>query len=367
MTRAMGAGMISRLRGRPRRSRPRMPRALSAPLHHHPHRAPTGAGMRPLAGALLALASAALPAAALAQTPAQAPAPAGNPAISIADLRADLDLVAAELQMLRAMLKQSGAAGYASAGGPDVIARLDHIEATLRRLTGQAETARNRIEALADDTALRLDDLEFRLCQLDAQCDLGALMSDGGGLGGHPGTDAVDLSLGGDPRSPASPVWDGAAAGLFDLPVSAAERSDFDAAQTLAQAGDHAAAAFAFGEVAEDHAGGPLFAEARFREGQELLALGDRRGASRAWTDVFAADPAGPRAPEALFGVARITAEGGQTEPACLFLSEVILRYGTLPRIAGAAPLYDQLDCDAVLGLASGPGHGAGLDAPAGD
>lgn len=312
---------------------------------------------RPAQAALLAL-LAALPApvTALAQG-AETERQAGETAmVSIADLRADLDALASDIHALRSMLKESGAPGYASAGGPDVIARINGMEAELRRLTGQVETARNQIEALVGTTGQRLEDLEFRLCQLDAHCDLGALMS--AGLGGPDRVapaDILDVELGGDTgatgdRSGAGPIWDGAAAGLFGLPISAAERSDFDAAQALSRAGDHAAAAVAFGEVAENHAGGPLFSEARFREGQELLALGDRRGASRAWTDVFAADPSGPRAPDALMGVARIAADTGQPEPACLFLSEAMLRYGNLSQVADAAPLYDQLDCDSVLG-----------------
>lgn len=307
---------------------------------------------RPMRAALLAL-LVALPVTALAQG-AEIPSPAGETAmVSIADLRTDLDALASDLHALRSMLRESGAPGYASAGGPDVIARINGMEAGLRRLTGQTETARNQIEALIGTTGQRLEDLEFRLCQLEAHCDLGALMSAGLDQPDKATpTDRLNIELGGDggDRSTADPIWDGARAGLFDLPVSAAERSDFDAAQALSRAGDHAAAAVAFGEVAENHAGGPLFSEARFREGQELLTLGDRRGASRAWTDVFAADPSGPRAPDALMGVARIAADTGQPEPACLFLSEAMLRYGDLSQMVDAAPLYDQLDCDSVLG-----------------
>lgn len=314
-----------------------------------------GRSTRLIPAGLLAL-GLAVPGGGLAQAPDLSPDAGAE--VSIADLRADLDILAGELQALRRMLKASGAQGYAGAGGADALVRMDRMEATLRRLTDRTETAGNRVEALAADMARRIDDLEFRLCELDAQCDLGALMSADGGGDSHRGP--VNIDLGGGVAGSASPIWDGAASGLFDLPVSAAERSDFDAAQALSQAGDHAAAAFAFGEVAEDHAGGPLFAEARFREGQELLAIGDRRGASRAWTDVFAADPSGMRAPDALLGVARITAESGQVEPACLFLSEIMLRYGELPRMAEAAQLHADLDCDAVLAL--DPAEAEGLD-----
>ncbi len=268
------------------------------------------------------------PAAMAQQTPQAMP--------NIADLRADLDAVAADLQGLRAALRVSGAAGYAGAGGPDAIARMDRMEATLRHLTGAVEEARNRIEAVTRDSAARLDEVEFRLCQLEEGCDLGAL-ADRGALD-------IDLAAGtveAMPTAPATPA----------TPASASEQAEFDAALALARTGDHAAAAAAFAAVARDHAGGPLFAEARFFEGHSLLALGDRRAAALAFTDVFAADPAGSRAPEAALAIARIMAEDGQTRPACQFLGEVILRHADSPAAPDATQLYDRLTCDAELDL----------------
>lgn len=273
---------------------------------------------------------------ALAAVLALMPAPgamAQEPIPNIADLRADLDAVAADLQALRASLRVSGAAGYAGAGGPDAIARMDQMEATLRRLTGEVEEARNRIEAVTRDSATRLDDVEFRLCQIEDGCDLGALAD--GDFGGTGLDTEVPLPT---PATPSSPA-------------SAAEQADFDAALALAQAGDAAAAATAFAAVARDHAGGPLFTEARFFEGRAQLALGDRRAAARAFTDVFAADPAGPRAPEALLTVARIMADEGETRPACQFLGEVILRHADSAPAPDATQLYDRLSCDAALDL----------------
>lgn len=283
-----------------------------------------------------------------APVPAAAPAPAPQPPSAalpnIADLRADLDAVAADLQGLRAALRVSGAAGYAGAGGPDAIARMDAMEATLRRLTGAVEQARNHIEAVTRDSAARLDEVEFRLCQLEEGCDLGAL-ADGDGLGGPLDLDLSAGTVAAAAVAPAAPV----------TPASAAEQAAFAAALALAQAGDPAAAAAAFAAVARDHAGGPLFAEARFFEGRAQQALGDHRAAARAFTDVFAADPAGPRAPEALLAVARIMAEDGQPRPACQFLGEVILRHADSTAAADATQLYDRLSCDAELDLAPEP------------
>lgn len=303
---------------------------------------PLPARLRSGAGPVLAVLLALLPA-----PMARAQALPAAPPPSLADLRADLDAVAADLQGLRAALRVSGAAGYASAGGPDAIARMDRMEAALRRLTGQVEEARNRIETIATDSAARLDEAEFRLCQLEDGCDLGALAD--GGLGG-----ALDIDLAAGSIH-AAPAAAGTAGTGTTAPASADEQARFDAAMALAQAGDQAGAAAAFAAMAEAHAGGPLFAEARFFEGQAQLALGEPRAAARAFTDVFAADPAGPRAPDALLAVARIMAAEGQDRTACQFLAEVMLRHpGTVPATE-AAQLHDGLACDADPDLPAGP------------
>lgn len=252
---------------------------------------------------------------------------------NIADLRADLDALTADLQSLRAALRVSGAAGYQAAGGAAAITRMDAMEAELRRLTGQIEEARNRIEHLTRDSGRVLEDLEFRLCQLEEHCDLAALLTPADGY--QPGP---VITLSEPPLPEAEP---GA--------TTATERVDFETAQALAAAGDHAGAARAFGAVAADHAGGPLFAEARFREGEALVALGDARAASRAWIDVFAADPTGPRVPAALLGVARLVGGEGQHEAACLFLTELTLRFPDRPEAAEATGLRAGFGCDALL------------------
>lgn len=287
------------------------------------------------AGAVLLLLMAPL---ALGQTaddsPVAAPGASADGALpNIATLRADLDSLSAELQALRGALQVSGAAGYAEAGGASAIERMDRMEARIRQLTGTIEETRNRVEQTIRDSAALLDDLEFRLCQLEDGCDLGAFMSaDGDFLASPPVPAPAD---GADrPAAQAS---------------SAAERADFEVAIQLAESGAHEEAAEAFAAFARDHANGPLFAEARFREGQELLTLGDQRGASLAWTEVFAADAQGPFAPVALFGVAEILASQGQDQPACFFLGETLHRYAGNPDIADAAGLYARLDCDTLL------------------
>lgn len=261
---------------------------------------------------------------------------------NIADLRADLDGLTAQLQSLRASLRVSGAIGYATAGGTTAIRQMDEMEAGLRKLTGEIEEARHQIETSLQSSADKLADLEFRLCQLEENCDLGDLLTPSQSGFSVAGEQSVSITL---------DMNDASDMPVVSVPMQNAseqERSDFEEAQALVQAGDHAAAARAFGRVARLHSGGPLFTEARFREGQELQATGDNRGASRAWTDVFAADPEGARAPEALFGVASILAQGDQTRPACLFFTEVTVRYPTHPLAEEATAELEALSCHEV-------------------
>ena len=254
------------------------------------------------------------------------------PLPNLADLRADLDAVAADLQALRASLRVSGTAGYAAAGGPDAITRMDRMEAVLRQLTGTVEEARNRIESITTDAAQRLDEVEFRLCQLEPDCDLAALTTG----------DGWDM-----PPGAATPALPSAAQ---SVPASADEQAAFDRAAALLAAGDPQAAVLALAEFARDHAGSPLFADARFLEGRAHLALGDAGAAARAFVDVFTADPENPHRSEALLAMARIVAEDGASpdDSACLFLSEVLTRHADSASAADAAQLYDRLSCAAL-------------------
>ena len=104
---------------------------------------------------------------------------------TLADLRAELSQVRAELQSLRAQLVASGAAGFRAAGGDSAIDRMNAMETRLARLTDRTEQVQNRINGVLAESKRRMDDLEFRLCEMDETCDLSALMTpDAQGEGG---------------------------------------------------------------------------------------------------------------------------------------------------------------------------------------
>ena len=84
---------------------------------------------------------------------------------SLADIRQELSVLFVEMQRLRGELNTTGGAMGAGGGGT-VLARIDAIEAELRRLNDQTEQLQHRVERVVADGTNRIGDLEFRLCEL---------------------------------------------------------------------------------------------------------------------------------------------------------------------------------------------------------
>lgn len=296
----------------------------------------------------LALQAVAMPAAAQeAEAPAMpaldaapaAPAAAPADAATLADLRGQLQQLTGELQGLRAELVASGAAGFQAAGGDSAIDRMNAMEAQLSKLTGQTEQLQHEIQRVVRDGTRRIGDIEFRLCEMDPACDLGALMTqpDLGSQGGG----GAGVSIGSRAQPPVAPEESGA-----KRPTSA-EQQDFDRAQEVLGQGDFLRAADLFAAVAQTHAGGPLTAESLFMRGQALDSAGQAEGAAAAWLEAFAADPDGARSPESLLGIARIVSQTDDPLTACLYLSEIPVRFAGTDAATEAERRMAALDCGA--------------------
>ncbi|HRO14707.1 MAG TPA: tol-pal system protein [Paracoccus sp. (in: a-proteobacteria)] len=245
-------------------------------------------------------------------------------AATLADLRVQLKALTAGLQSLRAELTASGAAGFQAAGGDAALDRMNAMEAELSRLTGETERLKSRIERAVKDGTNRIGDIEFRLCEMEEGCDLGALTTPS--LGDQAGGGSSDLR--GDPG--------GIPAAAATAPLTAQEQADFAKAAEAMQAGDFAKAAELYGAFAATHAGGPKAAEALFLKGAALDSVSDPKGATAAWLQAFAADPAGPHAPDALLGLSRVSAAGRPASEGCLYLMELASRFPGTPQAAEA-------------------------------
>lgn len=247
---------------------------------------------------------------------------------TLADMRQQLQVLAIDLQSLRRELSTTGAPGQVATAG-SVLDRVALLEQTVQNLTARTEELQFRIDSIVSDGTNRIGDLEFRLCELEAGCDIGALGETsalGGGASAPP------------PRpSPAAPV------GSPQLAVG--EREDFERAKAALDAGDYSAAADLFAAFAETYPGGPMTAAASFHRGEALGALGETGASARAYLTAFSSDPTGPQAASALLRLGRSLAQLGQTSEACVTLGEVGTRFPGSAEAQAAVQDLAQLGC----------------------
>lgn len=250
---------------------------------------------------------------------------------TLADIRQELSVLLVELRRLRGELNTTGGA-MGSGGGGTVLSRVDAIESELRRLTALTEDLQIRIDRVVSDGTNRIGDLEFRLCELEADCDIAD-------LGETPSLGGVEVQQGAAPRAPAAPEGGGGAN------LAVAEQSDFDRARSAYESGDYEQAARLLEAFTETYPGGPLSAEAHFLRGQSEAQQGQWSRAARAYLDSFTADTEGSRAPAALLALGTSLGEIGQTDEACMTLGEVAVRYPGDPAVAEAEAARARLGC----------------------
>lgn len=267
----------------------------------------------------------------LAFAPVAAPAQTTE---TLADIRQDLTVLFVEMQRLRQELNTTGSPTVALPDG--TLDRIAAIEAELQRITAKAEELEFRIARVVEDGTNRLGDLEFRLCEVEPDCDFSQL-----GVTPRLGGDAVP-----DPVAPAvapSPGTDSGPLGSGELAVS--EEADFRAAQDAFDAGDYAGAARLFGVFRETYPQGPLEAAALVGEGRALGAAGDIRESARRFLQAYSDYPDAPVAPEALWRLGVQLGALGSVAEACVTLAEVGLRYPASEFVAQAADSRAALGC----------------------
>lgn len=277
---------------------------------------------------------------------------AARPAIdaeTLADMQAALRAVSADLQALRAELLTSGASGFEAAGGDSAIDRMNAMEAQIATLTDRTEQLANRIKRVVADGTNRVGDVEFRLCELDPNCDLGALMTaDLGRQQGGPGPVA-----GADPGAIPSDISAAALPPLEDpapgkAPPTEEEARELASARAAIEAGDWTSAIAELDHLATAHGGGPLTAEALYLRGVALQENGQIELAAQSWLTAFSAAPDGPRASSSLMGLSRAMAQLGAPADACPYLSELTRRFPNAPEAAEATGAFADARCPEV-------------------
>jgi tol-pal system protein YbgF len=258
---------------------------------------------------------------------------------TLAEMRAELQTLAADLQALKAELVSGGQAAIDAAGGTGALDRMNAMEAELSRLTAVTEQLQIRIEKVVADGTNRVGDLEFRICELEEGCDPANLP-----ITAMLGGDAAPAAGGGAATTPPA-AGDGTAAGQPTVELAINEQADFDRAKARMDAGDFAGAAADFGTFAQNYPGGPLTGEAQFLQGEALSQAGDTSGAARAFLAAFSGAPEGPRAPAALLRLGAALGLLGQTQDACVTLGEVPARFPAAPEAAEATATMQKLGC----------------------
>ncbi|TNC70918.1 tetratricopeptide repeat protein [Rubellimicrobium roseum] len=252
---------------------------------------------------------------------------------TLADIRAQIAALSGEIEGLRGELTASGQLTTGVAGNTP-LERLNAIESELQRLTSKTEELEFRINRITTDGTNRLGDLEFRVCEIEEGCDLGAL-GDTPSLGGVDNATVVPAPA---PSAPAAPSTGP------DLAVN--EQADVERAEGALAGGDFRGAADQFAAFVAAYPGSPLTARAQLGRGRALDGLGEVSNAARAYLDSFSADPDGEVAADALLGLGRNLGKLGQGPDACVTLGEIGTRFPSSPLVLEAQAEMRALGCE---------------------
>ena len=279
-------------------------------------------------------------------------------AATLADMQATLRAVAADLQALRAELLASGAQGFAAAGGDSAIDRMNAMETQIATLTDRTEQLSNRIKQVVADGTNRVGDIEFRLCELDPNCDLGALRTvDLGGQGGitpAPGGGPVPMPPSDVSAQTLPPMTDAAPS---TTPPTEEEAREFAEIRALIAAQDWAQANPKLDHLITAHAGGPLTTEALYLQGIARQGGGQLTEAAQSYLLAFSAAPDGPRAPASLLALSQAMTGLGTPADACPYLDELARRFPASPEAAEAVPLAETAACADLAAADEGSGN----------
>lgn len=254
---------------------------------------------------------------------------------TLADIRQEASVLSVELLKLKRELSTTGAPNTAF-GGASTLERVDLMESSLTKLTSKMEQLEFRLDRIVSDGTRQLDDLNFRVCDLEAACDIANLpaLTPLGGADVEAGANDV-VAVG---PGTAAPMEGGGQ-------LAEAEQADFDAAQAAFEAGSYDLAAEAFGTFAQNYTGGFLTSEAQFMQGEALSKLGQTSDAARAYLNSFNTSSEGVRAPAALLRLGASMAALGHVDKGCVMLGEVGSRFAGSGEAGEAQAARQTLGC----------------------
>lgn len=248
---------------------------------------------------------------------------------TLTDIRSELSVLYVEILSLKQLLDPTGMRSGTSLSD-STLERVSSIEQSLQALTSRTEELEFQIGRIVADATNRIGDLEFRVCEVDPDCDIGELGETptiGGGAAAANPTGLSELTFDNDEQ------------------LAVSEKNDFEAAQIALEEQRYQAAADLFEQFVETYPGGPLGIQAEMGRGKALELLGYHREAARAYLAAFSLDNTGAQAPYALLQLGKMLAAFGQIDESCIMLSEVGRRFPlTEPSIEAAGTLVS-LNC----------------------
>lgn len=252
---------------------------------------------------------------------------------TLADIREDMRVLQSELVRLQQELSASGSARVGLDGS--ALDRMTTIESELQRVTAKTEELEYRLNRIVKDGTNRLGDLEFRLCEVEPECDISTL-----GRTSPLGGTAVTAA-----PAPAPAPMPATDALVYNGELAISEEADFTSARDALQSGDASGAASLFASFRETYPGSPLEPLALIGEGQALDAQGDTREAARRYLEAYSKHRDAAAAPEALWRLGMSLAALNSTPEACVALGQVSISYPGSDYVERAATSRAELGC----------------------
>lgn len=293
------------------------------------------------------------------------------------DVEARLQVLEAEIAALRANQQYVGQSGAGGASIANLGIRIDQLENTLRRLTGQLEKLQHQVNQMEVDNRRQIEGLARRLAAIEAggggevatmtpmpQPGLGqaaaqpsqaqpaqpqpgsaqppqpqasdqrvvTLDQQGGGRGAPPqtlGTIGSDKPLTGDGARPVFEVMPGQPLGTEVTSTQAANgpEAEFEAGLALMRAGNFDAAQARLSGFVAANPNSALTGDALYWIGETHYVRGAFDKAAESFLQTFRDHPKSRKAPDALLKLGMTLGQLGLQKEACLTLGEVKTRY----------------------------------------
>jgi len=224
--------------------------------------------------------------------------------------------------------------------GGDFLTQIDQVRGEISRVTNELEQLEFRVRQHEQQTKQRLEDLEYRVLELEGGDPATLFQSDDpaqpqpqqqGSLG------APEQPSGGTLGT----LTTNSAGQTVAAPAANAEQAAFDAGVLAAQAGRQSEAKSLLEGFVTNYPDSPLAGEAYHWLGESYLAGGDYQSAASRFLDAATLYPSNAKAPDSLVRLGTTLSLLGQNRVACSTLAEVRQRY------PGAAAAVQQADLEA--------------------